>query len=431
MDTSVVSFGFKHGLPLDADLVFDCRFLPNPHWVPELRALTGLDRDVRDYVLSSPESKALLARLTDLFELVLPAYAREGKSYLSDCHRLHRWSAPLGRDRRGDRRHHAAPGIQPHRAPSGPRALSGGSTVAPTTLYGVTGLRPGGPAVVAIGGGHGLSQTLRAVRRYAGRITAIVSVADDGGSSGRLRADFGIPAPGDLRKCLGALLPEPASPLAATLEHRFDAGALTGHAFGNLLIAALAASMGSFAEAVAETGRLLGALGLVLPATIGPVDLKATGDFGEVDGQVRIMATTGVRQLSLVPPDAQPPAAAVCALKEADQVIIGPGSLYTSVLAACCVPQLRDAITASSAQRVYVANLREQPPETAGYDVATHMAALARHGVLVDVVLADPSALPIGDLRTARVVRATVGGEGLVAHDPARLASELEGLLSA
>jgi len=130
-----------------------------------------------------------------------------------------------------------------------------------------------------------LSQTLRAARRYAGGITAIVSVADDGGSSGRLRADFGIPAPGDLRKCLGALLPEPASPLAAALEHRFDAGALTGHAFGNLLIAALAASMGGFAEAVAEAGRLLGALGLVLPATIGPVDLKATGDFGEVDGQ--------------------------------------------------------------------------------------------------------------------------------------------------
>jgi uncharacterized cofD-like protein len=283
---------------------------------------------------------------------------------------------------------------------------------------------------VAIGGGHGLSQTLRAARRYAGGITAIVSVADDGGSSGRLRADFGIPAPGDLRKCLGALLPEPASPLAAALEHRFDAGALTGHAFGNLLIAALAASMGGFAEAVAEAGRLLGALGLVLPATIGPVDLKATGDFGEVDGQVRIMATTGVRHLSLVPPDARTPAAAVRALEEAEQIIIGPGSLYTSVLAACCVPQLRDAITRSTAQRVYVANLREQPPETAGYDVATHVEALARHGVLVDVVLADPAALPIGELGAARLVRATVGDDGLVAHDPALLARQLAELLS-
>lgn len=286
--------------------------------------------------------------------------------------------------------------------------------------------------MVAIGGGHGLSQTLRAARRYAGRITAIVSVADDGGSSGRLRADLGIPAPGDIRRCLGALLPEPASPLAAAMEHRFEAGVLAGHAFGNLLIAALAASTGGFAEAVAEVGRLLGAVGLVLPATIDPVDLKASGDFGEVDGQVQIMATTGVRKLSLVPPDPEPADGAVPALEEADQIVIGPGSLYTSVLAACCVPALRDAIASTGAQRVYVANLREQPPETAGYDVAAHVAALARHGVLVDVVLADPAALPMGELSgVKRVVVAPVGADALVAHDPCRLARELEALLLA
>jgi uncharacterized cofD-like protein len=286
--------------------------------------------------------------------------------------------------------------------------------------------------VVAIGGGHGLSQTLRAARRYAGEITAIVSVADDGGSSGRLRADLGIPAPGDIRRCLGALLPEPASPLAASLEHRFEAGALAGHAFGNLLIAALAASTGGFAEAVAEAGRLLGAVGLVLPATVGPVDLKASGDFGEVDGQVQIMATQGVRHLSLVPPDPEPATGAVRALQAADQIVIGPGSLYTSVLAACCVPALRDAIASTPAQRVYVANLREQPPETAGYDVATHVAALARHGVVIDVVLADSGALPIGELGgAARVIRAAVGGEGLVAHDPVRLGRQLAAMLAA
>jgi uncharacterized cofD-like protein len=296
---------------------------------------------------------------------------------------------------------------------------------------GLTVLREGGPAVVAIGGGHGLSQTLRAARRYAGRITAIVSVADDGGSSGRLRADLGIPAPGDLRKCLGALLPDPPSPLAATLEHRFEAGDLAGHAFGNLLIAALSAATGGFAEALAEAGRLLGALGLVLPATVGPVDLKASGDFGEVDGQVRIMATRGVHHLSLVPPDPRPASGAVRALQSADQIVIGPGSLYTSVLAACCVPALRDAIAATSAQRVYVANLREQAPETAGYDVATHVAALARHGVLVDVVLADSDAMAIGELcGVARVIRAPVAGDRLLAHDPVLLARQLEALLS-
>jgi uncharacterized cofD-like protein len=293
------------------------------------------------------------------------------------------------------------------------------------------GLTAGGPRVVAIGGGHGLAQTLRAVRLYAGEITAIVSVADDGGSSGRLRADFGIPAPGDIRQCLGALLPEEAaSPLAAAMEHRFEAGPLAGHAFGNLLIAALAASTGDFVEAVAATGRLLGVLGSVLPATVGPVDLKATGDFGEVDGQVQIMATSGVRMISLVPPDPEPAPGSVRALLDADQVVIGPGSLYTSVLAACCVPALRDAIATSPAQRVYVANLREQVPETAGYDVAAHLAALERHEVVVDAVLADPRALRIGaPSGDVRLVSAAVGGERFIAHDPVLLARQLAPLL--
>lgn len=293
------------------------------------------------------------------------------------------------------------------------------------------GLTAGGPRVVAIGGGHGLAQTLRAVRRYAGQITAIVSVADDGGSSGRLRADLGIPAPGDIRQCIGALLPEqPASPLADAMEHRFEAGALAGHAFGNLLIAALAASTGDFAAGVAATGRLLGTLGSVLPATVGPVDLKATGDFGEVDGQVQIMATRGVTMISLVPPDPEPAPGAVQALLDADQVVIGPGSLYTSVLAACCVPALRHAIAVTKAQRVYVANLREQLPETAGYDVAAHLAALERHEVVFDAVLVDPRALQIGALRSeVRLVCAEVGGEWFVAHDPMLLARQLAPLL--
>jgi len=214
------------------------------------------------------------------------------------------------------------------------------------------------------------------------------------------------------------------------MEHRFEAGALAGHAFGNLLIAALAASTGDFAGAVASTGRLLGTLGFVLPATVGPVDLKATGDFGEVDGQVQIMATRGVTMISLVPPDPEPAPGAVEALVDADQVVIGPGSLYTSVLAACCVPALRVAIETTKAERVYVANLREQLPETAGYDVAAHLAALERHGVTVDVVLADPRALPIGALRSdVRLVCAEVGNDRLAAHDPILLAHHLASLV--
>ncbi len=155
--------------------------------------------------------------------------------------------------------------------------------------------------MVAIGGGHGLSRTLQAARRYAGEITAVVSVADDGGSSGRLREELGIPAPGDVRRCLGALLPD-SSPLATALEYRYEGGQLDGHAFGNLLITVLARALGDFTTGIAEAGRLLGVVGVVLPATTTPVVLKAVGTEGVVEGQVRVMSARGVRQVSLVPP---------------------------------------------------------------------------------------------------------------------------------
>lgn len=143
--------------------------------------------------------------------------------------------------------------------------------------------------MVAIGGGHGLSQTLQAVRRYAGAVTAVVSVADDGGSSGRLSAELGIPAPGDLRRCIGALLPG-HSLLGAALEQRFGGtGELDGHAFGNLLIAALTMTAGNFVEGVEEACRLLDTVGRVLPTSVAPVELHAEGAGEELHGQVSIM----------------------------------------------------------------------------------------------------------------------------------------------
>ena len=286
-----------------------------------------------------------------------------------------------------------------------------------------------GPNVVAIGGGHGLAQTLRAARQYAGELTAVVSVADDGGSSGRLRELFGIPAPGDLRRCIGALLPE-ASPLGEALEHRFASGELAGHAFGNLLIAALAATTGDFVAGVEETARVLHTVGHVLPATEVPVVLKAQTASGEVIGQVRVSKGGEIATVSLVPPDAAPPPAVVDAIADADQIVLGPGSLFTSVLAACVVPQIRDALGSARAVRVYVANLREQLPETAGFDVARLVASLRSHGIDVDVVLADESALPIGALEGGvRLVTADLGTAGFLEHDPKRLATELSLLL--
>ena len=283
----------------------------------------------------------------------------------------------------------------------------------------------GAPRVVAIGGGHGLAQSLRAARQYACELTAVVSVADDGGSSGRLRELLSIPAPGDLRRCIGALLPE-ASPLAEALEHRFASGQLAGHAFGNLLIAALASTTGDFVSGVEEAARMMGAVGRVLPATVVPVVLKAQTASGELIGQVRVSKGEEIAIVSLVPPDAPPPPAVLRAIAEADQIVLGPGSLFTSVLAACVVPGIREALRSARAKRVYVANLREQLPETAGFDVARLLEALSAHGVEVDVVVADRAALPLGQFPDeVALVIADVAGTGFREHDPKLLGAEL------
>ena len=287
--------------------------------------------------------------------------------------------------------------------------------------------------MVALGGGHGLAASLRAVRRYADDICAIVSVADDGGSSGRLRADFGIPPPGDLRKCLVALA-EPESLWTRAFEHRFDGGELEGHAFGNLVIAGLADASGDFSVALAEAGRLLGAVGRVVPATRDPVVLKAVvgtdghGGEGSIQGQVAVANAGRIVGVSLVPTDPEPPDAALEALARADQVVIGPGSLFTSVLAVVAVPALRDALATTPGRKVYVCNLREQKPETTGYDVADHVAALAAHGLEVDAVLYHPGALPVGRPGVMCVER-PIARQGDMAHDPERLAAALVDLV--
>jgi uncharacterized cofD-like protein len=282
--------------------------------------------------------------------------------------------------------------------------------------------------VVAVGGGHGLAASLRAVRTYTSECTAIVSVADDGGSSGRLRETFDIPAPGDARRCLVALADDDGL-WAQAFEHRFTAPGLSGHAFGNLVIAGLFEVTGDFTIALAEAGRLVGAVGRVLPATSEPVVLRADTASGPVEGQVTVSLTPGITRVWLDPVDAKPPPAAVEAITEAHQIVIGPGSLFTSVLAAVVAPALREALAATSARKVYVANLREQIPETEGFDVAAHVAALRNHGIEVDVVLCDPCGPPVGNLDVELVERPVARSHGL-AHDPALLASALRDLSS-
>lgn len=288
-------------------------------------------------------------------------------------------------------------------------------------------LEPDGPAVVAIGGGHGVAATLRAARGYAGRITAVVSAADDGGSSGRLREAIAIPAPGDLRRCLEALAPPSA--LADAFEHRFASGELEGHSLGNLLIAGLTDTTGDFCAALHEVAHLLDAVGEVYPASADPVILKAevAGD-GEVEGQVAVMNAPGVRRVTLVPPDPPAPKAAIDAIASADQVVIGPGSLYTSVLAALVVPEVAAAVAASPARTVYVANLAASEVETQGYDLVDHVDALVRHGIEPDLVVAHPGALPRGE-RALPLVEQRVARPNGLAHDPELLGEVLRTLL--
>ena len=290
--------------------------------------------------------------------------------------------------------------------------------------------RSEGLHAVAVGGGHGLAASIMAVRRYAAHTTAIVSVADDGGSSGRLREALGIPPPGDIRRCLVAM-GDPESLWGRAFEHRFEAGELEGHSLGNLVIAGLSATTGDFLGALVEAGRLVGAAGRVLPATTTAVVLRAEGENGTVQGQVAVATTaTGgrIKRVSVLPGDAQPPPGVLEALAEADQVVLGPGSLYTSVLAALAVPALREALATTPAHRVYVGNLGPQDPETAGYAAADHVDALLAHGVEVDTVLCDPSFRPQGTLDVPLCVRPVARDDGR-AHDPAKLAGALVNLL--
>ena len=309
------------------------------------------------------------------------------------------------------------------------------------------------PAVVALGGGHGLAVVLRAVRRYTASITAVVSVADDGGSSGRLRRDLGVLPPGDIRRCLVALASDD-SLWAGAFEHRFAEGELEGHALGNLVLVGLADALGSFPAALKEAGRLLRTVGRVVPATTEPVVLKAElggsvspgrSDSGmpdsrmpdsgtQVEGQVAVAASRGIRRVALVPEDPPAPAEALSAIAGADQVVLAPGSLYTSLLPVLCVPTLRDAIATTPARVVQVANLRPQVPETAGLDATDHLRAVLDHGARVDVFLYQEGGTLAVDVEVIRSwgvepVAAAIAAADEVAHDPERLAKALHALL--
>ena len=238
-----------------------------------------------------------------------------------------------------------------------------------------------GPNVVAIGGGTGLATLLSGLKHYSSNITAVVTVADDGGSSGRLRRDLGMQPPGDIRNCLTALAKEEEL-LTQLFRYRFAAGeGLEGHSFGNLFLSALTGITGDLESAIATSSAVLAIQGQVVPATTADVQLWAELEDGRmVEGESRITGSQGrIRRVGCRP--ASPPALprALKALRQADLILLGPGSLYTSLLPNLLVPELTEAISRSSAAKLYICNLMTQPGETDGLDVAGHLRVIEAH----------------------------------------------------
>jgi uncharacterized cofD-like protein len=300
-----------------------------------------------------------------------------------------------------------------------------------------------GPSVAAVGGGHGLAQVLQAALRYAGRIDAIVSVSDDGGSSGRLAPHLDIPPPGDIRKCLLALTPD-ESIWKQIFDYRFEEADVAGHSLGNLILAALSDIEGSFDAALIRAEGLLKASGSVIPAAGEHLRLVADTSEGTLAGQVNVSRYRGrIERVDVEPASAAANPRAIVALETADQIVLGPGSLITSTVAAMRVPGITEAINRSKAHLVYIANLITQDGETIGMDAADHVDALLRltgvrpPGTIVCNESTTDISLPLQNVSYDAEILATYGADLTTAdlvdhsaewpsHDPQKLGDVLK-----
>ncbi|MDR2860288.1 MAG: YvcK family protein [Elusimicrobiota bacterium] len=299
--------------------------------------------------------------------------------------------------------------------------------------------------ITALGGGTGLSTLLRGLKKYSDNITALVNVADDGGSSGKLRSELGVLPPGDIRNCLVALSEE-ESLMSKLFQYRFTAkGSLSGHSFGNIFLTAMSGISGGFDNAVANCAEVLAIRGKVLPITLSSVILEAELKSGkQITGESNISNVyERINEIILFPPN--PPAApkVLQAIRQADILLFGPGSLYTSVIVNFLVDGVVEAIKASKSYKIYIANIMTQPGETSGYKLSDHIAAIEKHSYkgILDFVLVNKAGIPekiarrykkqganqvVIDKTSVKVVKENLFSDELYArHDSAKLAKAI------
>lgn len=371
---TVTSFGYRYGIPMDADLTFDVRFLPNPYYNQTLRPYTGLDKPVESYVLNQEVTQTFIRQFFDFVNYLIPHYRTEGKSNLNvaiGCtggrHRSVAITHTLARMLK-EQNYYV---LEKHRDISKDEAR----------YQSPRKQRPQDLCLVALGGGTGLSTLLRGFKRSFHDITAIVTVSDDGGSSGRLRKDMGVLPPGDIRNCLVALANE-EDLLTDLLNYRFQGqGALAGHSFGNLFLSAMAEVTGDFNLAVKESSKVLAVRGRVMPVSLDNVTLEAEmADGTVVSGESSITEYGGdIRRLHLRGNTLAALPEAIEAINQSDALILGPGSLYTSVIPHLLFPEVVEAICQHRGPRIYICNVMSQRGETTHYAVKDYIETLYAH----------------------------------------------------
>lgn len=373
---NLTSFGYRYGIPMDTDLAFDVRFLPNPYYNLQMRPFTGLDKPVQNYVLSQEVTGAFLQQTHQYLEHLLPHYQKEGKSNVNlvlGCtggrHRSVAIVHQLAKELKAKGYHV----VENHR-----------DLRKDDKRYQVqTRRRPEDLNLVALGGGTGLSTLLRGFKAHFHDLTAIVTVTDDGGSSGRLRKDMGILPPGDIRNCLLALA-EGEDLMTALLNHRFQdgKGELSGHSFGNLFLTAMAELTGDFNHAIQACSDVLAIRGQVLPVSLEHLTLQAKMQDGQViAGESAITQYGGeIAELSLLQEHIpRPLPEVITAIRKADAVILGPGSLYTSILPHLLFPEVVEAIQACHGPVIYICNVMSQAGETTQYGAHAYIETLYAH----------------------------------------------------